>query len=119
MHDSAALASRSTIHSYITLGSSAGDILIALGILAVLSVVVVIIGTAVHRKLKHDCPDDDKLPPFGLHQLRQMHEQGQLTQEEYDRAVAAVVAQQSTAVSPPNDTHPNQPSDSKPHTPSD
>jgi len=89
------------IHPVITLASSAGDILVALGVLALLAIAVVIMGTALHRSVTSNRSNDHKSSPFDLHRLRQMHEDGQLTQAEYDRAVAAVVAHEVAAANSP------------------
>ena len=115
MYESVALTSQSMIRSVSALASNSGGILLAAGVLAVLAIAVVITGIVLHRRVTSDrSSDHNPSSSFDLHQLRQMHEDGQLTQAEYDRAVAALVAHQSTVVAPPPDepdstTTPQQP----------
>lgn len=123
MYESIALTSQGRIRSVSTLASNYGDIFVTLGILVVLAIAVVIAGIVLRRKFTSDRSNNHQYPPFDLHQLRQMHENGQLTQAEYDRAVAALVAHQSaTAASPPSNSDPTTPPqqpDSTPNTDTD
>lgn len=80
-----------------TLASYANDIIWAVGGLAAAIMVVVIVGIMLHRRFAHSQSNDHTLPPFDLHQLRQMRDNGQLTEAEYDRALASLVARQSAA----------------------
>ena len=99
-------------HSVSTLASYPDDIFWAVGVLAAAIIAVVIVGITLHRKFTHSQSNDHARPPFGLHQLRQMHQDGQLTQAEFDRAVAAMIAKQS-ATADPDPTTPQQQADGK------
>ena len=110
MYESVALRSQSMIRSVSTLASNYGDIIIVVGVLVALALAVAIIGIVLHRRITSDRSNDHKHSPFDLHQLRQMHEDGQLTQAEFDRTVAALVAHQSAAAaSPPANPDPTTP----------
>ena len=73
-----------------TLASYSGDILTAVGVITALAGMVVLIGIVLHRKLNTKQSADPPNTAFDLDQLKQLHESGQLTQEEFDRAIDAM-----------------------------
>ncbi len=76
-------------------GYNAGRVFIVLGVLAGLSLVVIIAGALIHKKLSKD--PAVPLGGYTLDQLQRMRDQGQLTQEEYDMARGMIIAGESRA----------------------
>jgi len=76
--------------------SSVADILLYLGIIVAAAIVLVIVGVIVRKRFQDD--DAPAMPTaFTLSDLRQMHQQGQLTDEEFDRAKKAMLARSRAA----------------------
>jgi len=76
--------------------SAVGDILLYLGIIVGAAILLVVIGLVVRKKFQAD--DEPAIrTSFTLSDLRQMHQQGQLTDEEFDRAKKALIARSRAA----------------------
>jgi len=76
--------------------ADAMDIFFYLGIILVAVAIVVVIGLFVRKAYMKE---DDIAPPtaFTLSDLRQMHEEGQITDAEFDRAKKAMIARSLAA----------------------
>ena len=73
------------------------NILIALALLVVLSVAVIILGVVIFRTARKRIEDPGGEESFTLSDLRRLHNQGQLTDAEFERAKAAMIARQRAA----------------------
>lgn len=66
------------------------DILILLGVLVVGALVLIGAGVFIYRRLARVVSDDSS--SFSLSDLRRMHAQGELSDEEFERAKSALIA---------------------------
>ncbi len=83
------------------------DILFALGLLTAAAAAIVIIGLVVWKKLGDPIESSDAGAVFDLSELRRLHREGQLSDEEFQAAKAAAILD-GTAAFLPKET-PEQP----------
>lgn len=76
--------------------ANVADILFYLGVIIAAAIVLVIVGVIVRKRYQDD--DAPAMPTaFTLADLREMHQQGQLTDAEFDRARKAMIARSRAA----------------------
>jgi len=82
----------------------ASDILFLLGVLVCIAVVLVIVGIWIHHRLvRSNTGNDQWQTAFSLADLHRIKAQDQMTQEEYNRAKAAVIAREAAATTGQDD----------------
>ncbi|MAE67300.1 MAG: hypothetical protein CMJ18_23810 [Phycisphaeraceae bacterium] len=69
--------------------AATSEILRSLAIIAVLAVVLVLVGVLVYRAVQRRIETSDV--PFTLGQLRRMHEEGKISDEEFERMKSAMI----------------------------
>ena len=81
-----------------TLPQESWQILRMLGLIVLLAVAAIIVGIIVRRVLKKQIERQDDHEPFTLLELRRLHRNGQITDVEFERTKAAVIARQLSAM---------------------
>ncbi len=107
--------------------AEAVSILVWLGVIVALAVVAAIVGFVIWRRYTHsDDAGPTRSTAFTLADLRQLHRQGQLSDEEFERARTAIIAQTRAALAtddttdlasdtgPEDDAQADKPDDDKP-----
>ncbi len=74
-----------------------GEVMIWLGVLLVAAVLIGVIGYMLRKRLLGGDDGEETIQPFTLADLRRLHREGQLSDEEYERAKAAMIAQTRSA----------------------
>ena len=68
------------------------DILQMLGVIVVFSLCTIIVGVVLYRRLQKQIDQSNPGDTLSMFDLRRMHRQGQLSDDEFERAKAAVIA---------------------------
>ena len=79
-------------------------IYVYLGCLVALTILVVIVGVAIHRRIAADKDTSSKEAAFSLAELSRLRTEGQITDAEYDRVRAMMIGESMTALDTDNAT---------------